>query len=67
MIKGGELTIGDLYHRINVKGLDEEFFHDSPDLPFLTNLNTTDQLKELSEAPQTTSSSHSRRNTKHSQ
>lgn len=67
MITGGELTIGNLYHRINVKELDEEFFHDSPDLPFLTNLNTTDHLKELSEAPQTTSSSHSRRNAKHSQ
>ncbi|MCP3677239.1 MAG: molybdenum cofactor guanylyltransferase [Deltaproteobacteria bacterium] len=67
MIRGGDLTIGNLYQRINVKGLDEEFFHDSPALPFLTNLNTTDQLKELSEPPQATSPSHSRRSAKRSQ
>jgi len=50
MIEGGDLTIGNLYERINVKALNEEFFHDTHDLPFLTNLNTEEHLRKLSES-----------------
>ena len=59
MIEGGDLTIGNLYKRINVKGLGEDFFHDSHDLPFLTNLNTTEHLMKLSESHSVMSSSTS--------
>ena len=47
MITAGDLTIGNLYPHISVRKLDEAFFHGPSDLAFLSNLNTEEDLKEL--------------------
>ncbi|MFQ5586025.1 MAG: molybdenum cofactor guanylyltransferase [Thermodesulfobacteriota bacterium] len=53
MIQRHDLTIGNLYRRIKVRRLEEDFFPGAPDFPFLSNINTAEELKRLSQVMKT--------------